>query len=125
MEPTRVFLVHFLKKWKYLDFCLPELEALAEMNGVNLNKLYHERTPRNAIDIKQTPYVFVNLPSENVAKNIVGRSILIKEIINVLSEAKSDYGALVKGVDLVGLGAALQKQEKFRFFVESVGKKVS
>ena len=31
MEKTRVFLVHFVKKFKYLDFCLPELEALADM----------------------------------------------------------------------------------------------
>lgn len=39
--------MHFLKKWKYLDFCLPELEALAEMNGVKLADLYHEKTPKD------------------------------------------------------------------------------
>jgi hypothetical protein len=33
-QKSRVFLVHFLKKWKYLDFCIPELVSLADMFGV-------------------------------------------------------------------------------------------
>ena len=65
-----MFLVHFLKKWKYLDFCLPELEALAEMNGISLDNLYHEKTPRDQVDIKKAPYVYVNLPDEQAAKRI-------------------------------------------------------
>jgi len=71
MEKTsKVFLVHFLKKWKYLDFCLPELEALADMHGVTPATLYHERNPRASIDIKKSPMVYVNLPSEGVAQQI-------------------------------------------------------
>lgn len=116
--------MHFLKKWKYLDFCLPELEALAEMNGVNLANLYHEKTPKEQIDIKKTPFVYVNLPNEEVARRIQGRSILIKEVINVLSEAKNSYEDLVKGVDLPALQKVLDRKEKFRFFVETIGKKV-
>lgn len=71
MEKTsKVFLVHFLKKWKYLDFCLPELEALADMHGVPPCALYHAQNPRSLIDIKKSPMVYVNLPSEGVAQQI-------------------------------------------------------
>lgn len=77
--------MHFFKKWKYLDFCLPELEALADMFGVKPSALYHERNPVGTIDIQKSPCVYVNLPNEQVAKKIVERSVLINEIINVLS----------------------------------------
>ena len=82
---SRVFLVHFVKKYKWLDFCLPELEALADLNGVNMKTLYHERNPKPSIDVKLSPMVYVNLPNEEVARSIVARSVLIKEIINPLS----------------------------------------
>jgi hypothetical protein len=69
MEKTsKVFLVHFLKKWKYLDFCLPELEALADMHGVPPQDLYHPKNPKSSLDIKKSQMVYVNLPSEGVAK---------------------------------------------------------
>lgn len=82
---SRVFLVHFVKKYKWLDFCLPELEALADLNGVNMSNLYHESNPKTTIDVKQSPCIYVNLPNEEVARSIQSRSILIKEIINPLS----------------------------------------
>ena len=28
---NRTYMVHFIKKFKYLDFCLPELESLASI----------------------------------------------------------------------------------------------
>ena len=80
-----MFLVHFLKKWKYLDFCLPELESLAGMCGVNPVSLYNEKTPKAKVDIKKSPYVYVNLPSVEAAKQIQSRSVLIGEILNVFS----------------------------------------
>lgn len=33
-QTKQKFLVHFLKKYDYLDFCLNELESLSEMFGV-------------------------------------------------------------------------------------------
>ena len=65
-----MFLVHFVKKFKYLDFCLPELEALADMQGVKAAGLYHERNPRNKIDVGVSPCVYVNLPNVQAAKRI-------------------------------------------------------
>ena len=71
MEKTsKVFLVHFLKKFKYISFCLPELEALADMHGVSPLDLYHERNPRSSIDIDKSNMVYVNLPNEKVAREI-------------------------------------------------------
>ena len=68
MEQTQRYLVHFFKKWKYLDFCLPELEALAEMYGTNLNTMYDNVNPRSAIDMKKNSCVYVHLPSDKVAQ---------------------------------------------------------
>ena len=65
---SKVFLVHFFKKHKYLDFCLPELEALADMSGVNIIGLYHEKNPRNSLDMNKSPCVYINLPNEQVAQ---------------------------------------------------------
>jgi hypothetical protein len=42
--------------------------------------------------------VYVNLPSEEVAHKIVRRSVLIKEIIDVISEAKN-YQEMIDNVD--------------------------
>lgn len=43
----------------------------------------------------------------------------------MLSESKNSYEDLVKAVDLQALQKVIDKKEKFRFFVETVGKKVS
>jgi hypothetical protein len=50
-----------------------------------MKTLYHERNPKPSIDVKLSPMVYVNLPNEEVARSIVARSVLIKEIINPLS----------------------------------------
>ena len=77
MESKKTFLVHFLKKWKYLDFCLGELEALAEMNGVKKEELYANNIDTTKIDLKMAPYVYINLPSVDIAQKIQERSVLI------------------------------------------------
>ena len=100
---SRVFLVHFLKKWKYLDFCLPELESLAEMFGVKAQQLYHHQNPKESLNIKDSPFVYVNLPNTQIAQQVQERSVLIKEFINVLSESTGDYEDLVKNVNTAEL----------------------
>ena len=65
MDKTQKYLVHFTKKWKYLDFCLPELESLAELFGTNLTTLYDESTnPKSQIDILKNSCIYVHLPSD-------------------------------------------------------------
>ena len=76
------FLVHFTKKFRYLDFCLNELEALADMNGVKREELFVQ--PKESLrNIFKSPTVYVRLPGDEVCKRIVSRSVLIKEIVEV------------------------------------------
>ena len=70
INKSRVYLVHFIKKMKYLDFCIPELEALAEIQGVKPNNLYLGNVPRSGEEIQKTPYVYVNLPNEQAVQQI-------------------------------------------------------
>lgn len=81
LHKSSKYLVHFLKKHQFLDFCLNELESLSEMYGVKRGELFCQ--PKETFNPKKNPTVYVNLPSEDVAKQIVSRSILIKEIFDV------------------------------------------
>jgi hypothetical protein len=96
---TQRLLVHFIKKFKYLDFCLPEFESLVSMycypSALHRPTFYALRDqiycqPRDTINVMRHPCVYVNLPGGLAfADKIVKRSILIKEVIDVISEAKS------------------------------------
>ena len=55
------------------------------MHGVPEDQLYAQ--DKSQIDINVNPMVYVNLPSVDVCRQIVSRSILIKEIIDVFAEA--------------------------------------
>ena len=68
-----------------MDFARQELESLAELYGVAKETLF----VRDAalLDMKVNPTVYVRLPNDDVCKKIVARSVLIKEIIDVFSEA--------------------------------------
>jgi len=79
---SRKYLVHFVKKFKFLDFALNELEALSWMFGsVKRSDLYV--TPKESIDMMKSPFAVVNLPSDEVAAKIVKRSVLITRVIDV------------------------------------------
>jgi tRNA (guanine10-N2)-methyltransferase len=122
LQKSHKFLVHFLKKYQYLDFCLQELESLSEMFGVKRDTLFCH--PKETFNAKKNPTVYVNLPSEDVAKNIVNRSILIKEMIDVIAES-STLDKIRDNVDKSKLYPILEAQKSFRFNIEGVGKKIS
>lgn len=65
------------------------------------------------------------MPNEEVARKIQERSVLINEMINVLSQSNEGYEDLVKKVDVPALEQILDKKQKFRFAFEGVGKKMS
>lgn len=75
-----------------MDFCLQELEAVVSICGLNLTRaeLFIENwATLNARDLVQNACVYIKLPSNNaesLCKQIVARSILIKEIVDVFSE---------------------------------------
>lgn len=55
------------------------------MHGVNKDQLYVNDPAM--LDMKVNPTVYVRLPSDDICKKMVARSVLIKEIISVYSEA--------------------------------------
>ena len=67
MDKTHRYLVHFFKKFKYLDFAIPEFESLAEIHGTNMASLYDPVNPKNSLNIKDNNCIYVNLPSDKVA----------------------------------------------------------
>ena len=81
-----VYLVHFRQHWKHLDFARQELESLAEMFGVARDQLFVDDVA--TLDMKVNPTVYVRLPSDEVCRQILTRSILIKEIIDVFADVK-------------------------------------
>ena len=137
---TKRYLIHFIKKFKYLEFCLPEFESLVSMycpvqtygtlsNGVHSRCIQSLRqklycSPRDQITISKHPMAYANLPNEQVAKQITARSILIKEMIDVISEAKT-YEGLLANVDRSKLDPILSSGKSFKFNIEGIGRKVS
>ena len=80
------YLVHFRQHVKYFDFAWQEVESLASMHGVSREQLFVNDPA--LVNLKINPTVYVNLPSDEVCKQIVARSVLIKEIIDVFSEVQ-------------------------------------
>lgn len=131
------YLVHFRKNLNFIDFCLQELEALADMHGITKEKLYAEDPTSK--DIVKSPFIFVYLPSVEVCTKIVNRSIMIREIIDVFSsfkienfdqpnnepgQPKYDYQKLVDYTDTSKLLPILEKRQKFKFNIEGVGRHI-
>ena len=61
-----MYLVHFRKEWKWLDFACQELESLALMHGITKERLYVNDPAQ--IDIKNNSNVYVNLPGDEVCR---------------------------------------------------------
>ena len=59
------------------------------MYGTPKEKLYPSTQPRESLSMLKSPMAYVTLPNEQVCQNIVDRSVLIREFIDVISEATS------------------------------------
>jgi tRNA (guanine10-N2)-methyltransferase len=94
------------------------------MFGTDMNTLYPDVNPKHSIDMKKNPCVYVNLPSDQVANQIQERSVLIKEVLNVLSESTDSYEDLIKNVDIDRLTDHIHPTNKFRFFIEGLAVKI-
>ncbi|KAH9802415.1 UPF0020 domain-containing protein [Citrus sinensis] len=98
---------------RLLDYRKPEVESLAYLFGVNdalewkLPKHHHP----------DSPFHFVNLPSEDIARSIANRSILVKGMYEVWGEGSS-YEELEKEVLL----PYLSSDTTFKITVDSFGK---
>eukprot|EP00347_Sterkiella_histriomuscorum_P019828 403340145 len=118
---SRIYVVHFIKKQKYIDFAKNELEALAEMFGVKTQELYVY--PEKVINIDIDPMIYVYLPSEEIAKNIVKRSVMIQEIL--LEFAAGDgHEDMHKNIDIEFLRPYFEGEKTMRIDVENLGQTI-
>jgi len=71
-----LFLVHFVHR--HLDFRLPEFDTLLEMHGLSVSQCYD----RELVNL-DSPFLVVELPSEEIAAAVCSRAILIKRMLEL------------------------------------------
>ena len=64
------------------------------------------------------------LHAPDALDKLIKRSILVKEVIDVISEARS-YEQLLENVDKEKLLPLLESGKSFKFNIEGVGRKIS
>lgn len=105
---------------RLLDYRKPEVESLAHLFGVNdalewkLPKHHHP----------DSPFHFVNLPSEDIARSIANRSILVKGMYEVWGEGSS-YAELeeaIRNYPEDRMLPYLSSDTTFKITVDSFGK---
>ncbi|KDP27355.1 hypothetical protein JCGZ_20179 [Jatropha curcas] len=108
---------------RLLDYRKPEVEALAELFGGS--EALEWKLPQH--HHPDSPFHFVNLPNEDVARNIANRSILVKGIYELWGEG-SNYEELEEAImrypDEQKL-PYLTSESTFKITVDSFGKVIS
>lgn len=119
---------------RLLDYRRPEVESLAELfgafgsgeDGGRAHPLSLEWSlPENHhID---SPFHFVDLPSEEVARNIARRSLLVKGIYELWGEGAThdDLEKAIRGFPEERKSPYLKPESSFRIIVDSFGKVMS
>lgn len=107
-----------------MHFCLQELESLAETIGVTKSTLYlttnGERPP--ITNPSKLAYLRVHLPTEEHARQLTSRSILIKNIIDEIGKAPTLEMLIESGLDREKLSELADK--RFMFKVEGLGRTI-
>lgn len=115
---------------RLLDYRRPEVEALAELFGA----FEQDGTDSKSLEWKlpelhhpDSPFHFVNLPSEDIARNVANRSILVKGMYELWGEG-STYEELeeaIKEYPDERKSPYLIPESTFRIIVDSFGKVMS
>ncbi|XP_015584030.3 tRNA (guanine(10)-N2)-methyltransferase homolog [Ricinus communis] len=109
---------------RLLDYRKPEVESLSQLFGVSESSLEWKLPQYHHPD---SPFHFVNLPNEDIARNIANRSILVKGMYEVWGEG-SDYEELKEAIlrypDDRKL-PYLSSETTFKITVDSFGKVIS
>lgn len=108
---------------RLLDYRRAEVESLAEMLGVYSSLEW--RLPEN--QHPDSPFHLVNLPSEDVARNIANRSILVKGIYELWGEGSSleQLEESIKSYPEDRKLPYLASETTFKVTVDSFGKAIS
>ncbi|KAJ4953716.1 hypothetical protein NE237_030548 [Protea cynaroides] len=117
---------------RLLDYRRPEVEALAELFGAFGED--GDNSPRRSLEWKlpknhhsDSPFHLVNLPSEDIARKIANRSILVKGIYELWGEGSSyeELEVAIKNHPDDRKLPYLTQQSTFRITVDSFGKAIS
>ena len=85
-----LLLVYFKLKEKIFYFCIEELKALLQLYNVDLKEAFAyqydklgKEMPKMTKDIKEKdfpsfPFVYIELPNQEIAEKIINRSVLIR-----------------------------------------------
>ncbi|CAI2370842.1 unnamed protein product [Moneuplotes crassus] len=111
--------VCFAIKMQYRYFCIQEFEALCEMNEVKPIIL----SDVDKFDCNICPFIEVDLPDYEGARQVVSRSVMIKYILDPFSQGTS-YEDLLVNVDKERLTESLHSGKSIKFKVESIKKKI-
>lgn len=82
-DGLREFLVLFVRHINYYNMRFQEFEALAAMHGVPRSLLYVDGSDVIGSALCDSPLAIVRLPSEEVARSICERSVLVKAVIEL------------------------------------------
>ncbi|XP_077251479.1 tRNA modification 11 protein [Tasmannia lanceolata] len=110
---------------RLLDFRRPEVESLAELFGESHNHSLEWKLPEN--HHPDSPFHFVSLPSEDIARNIANRSILVKGMYELWGQGSSyeELEEAVKSFSDEQKLPYLTSESPFRIIVDSFGKVLS
>ncbi|XVF01752.1 hypothetical protein REPUB_Repub04eG0116200 [Reevesia pubescens] len=120
---------------RLLDYRKPEVESLADLYGAfgdkhrpdlpTQNRVLEWRLPKH--HHPDSPFHFVNLPSEDVARNVANRSILVKGIYELWGEGSSyeELEEAVKSYPDERKLPYLGSESTFKITVDSFGKVMS
>ncbi|CAN4084761.1 unnamed protein product [Withania somnifera] len=125
---------------RLLDYRKPEVESLAELFGAfikdptNNDYLHSNGTGNNSLEWKlpkhhhpDSPYHFVNLPSEEIARSVANRSILVKGIFELWGEGScfEELEESTKSYPDERKLPYLSSDSTFKIAVETFGKVIS
>ncbi|EQC28128.1 hypothetical protein SDRG_14088 [Saprolegnia diclina VS20] len=78
-----VYVIYFVHR--YLDFRLPELDAVLGLAGVDDVRACYD------VPTTDSPFLFITLPSDDVAKRVAARCALIKGIYAYITHAEGEH----------------------------------
>lgn len=113
---------------RLLDYRKPEVESLAELFGAfDDQKVNHLEWKLPEDHHPDSPFHLVNLPSEQVARNIANRSILVKGMYELWGEGVTfeELEAAIKAYPEEQKLPFLTPDSTFRITVDSFGKVIS
>ncbi|VFQ59074.1 unnamed protein product [Cuscuta campestris] len=113
---------------RLLDFRKPEVESLADLFGAfesDREKSLEWKLPENYHT--DSPFHFVNLPSEEIARNVANRSILVKGIYELWGEGNTyeELEDAIKNYPDERKLPYLTPDSTFKISVDSFGKAIS